>query len=424
MKNGIITADQLQAAIDAQDTPPRPAHRRNARRTGLPVARSAGPAHPRTDRGGGVLPVHLDAGHVQLRGRRAAPTSRSSWSRSIPSRCCSRARGGWTSGALDREEDPDVRHRLRHRPAQAADQRRGADARTAGAAGAGRRPARRAADHRRVGPRGVRRRQAALRAGHRRGSCTASARRRPPSRRCPRRASRSTTISAWPSTRPGCSTRRCGSSAAWSTCGERQRGPVLHRAGAPAPGAVGRGARRATSRRRPSRRRCRPCTHNLAFALERLGRSPKPSAPCRKRPSGRRQQPAHPDLARHAGPARPATSCGADEALAAARPLWAARPPSPAWYHYSALVAALLGDTAARPDGARRGRGRAPARAVLYNNLAVVLERRNAGPAAAAALDRALAEDARRAPDPQEPRRHRLPRRATSTRRSRPTSAR
>jgi tetratricopeptide (TPR) repeat protein len=38
--------------------------------------------------------------------------------------------------------------------------------------------------------------------------------------------------------------------------------------------------------------------------------------------------------------------------------------------------------------------GAHPHSAVLYNNLAVVLERRNAGPAAAAALDRALAEDA------------------------------
>ena len=53
----------------------------------------------RADRGGGLLPVHLDAGDVQLRGGRRARRSRTSSSRSIRSRCCSRARAASTSGA-------------------------------------------------------------------------------------------------------------------------------------------------------------------------------------------------------------------------------------------------------------------------------------------------------------------------------------
>ena len=55
--------------------------------------------HAAPDRGGGLLPVHLDLGDLQLRGRRPAGAARTSSSASTPSRCCSRARAGWTSGA-------------------------------------------------------------------------------------------------------------------------------------------------------------------------------------------------------------------------------------------------------------------------------------------------------------------------------------
>ena len=53
---------------------------------------------------------------------------------------------------------------------------------------------------------------------------------------------------------------------------------------------------------------------------------------------------------------------GADAALAAARPLFGKRPPTPAWFHYAALAAALLGDVDARGGVLSGGRRRASAR--------------------------------------------------------------
>lgn len=133
--------------------------------------------------------------------------------------------------------------------------------------------------------------------------------------------------------------------------------------------------------------------HNMAYALERLGRNAE-------------AQRALQDAAKRSGGTSPQiqTSIGivalragdlaaADEALAAARPLWGVRPPSPAWYHYAALAAALLGDLARAQTLLDEAVGAHPHSAALHNNLAVVLERRNDPQGAAAALDRALTED-------------------------------
>ena len=84
---------------------------------------------------------------------------------------------------------------------------------------------------------------------------------------------------------------------------------------------------------------------------------------------------------------------GADSALSGARPLWGSKPPSPAWYHYAGLTAALLGDLPRAQSVLEEGVGAHPRSAPLLNNLAVVLERRNASDQAMAVLERALAED-------------------------------
>ena len=77
-----------------------------------------------------------------------------------------------------------------------------------------------------------------------------------------------------------------------------------------------------------------------------------------------------------------------------ARPLFGTRPPTPAWFHYAALAAALSGDI----DGAATILGDGvtahPHAAILLNNLAVVLERRGDSDAALAIAERALNEDA------------------------------
>jgi tetratricopeptide (TPR) repeat protein len=65
----------------------------------------------------------------------------------------------------------------------------------------------------------------------------------------------------------------------------------------------------------------------------------------------------------------------ADAALAAARPLFGARPPTPAWFHYSGLAAALLGEGNRAAATLHEGVVAHPHAAVLLNNLAAVLER-------------------------------------------------
>ncbi len=133
--------------------------------------------------------------------------------------------------------------------------------------------------------------------------------------------------------------------------------------------------------------------HNLAYALERLGRCPEAQralqeASARSRGSSPQIQTSIGIVALLSG-----DLAAADEALAAARPLWGKRAPSAAWYHHAALAAALLGDLARAQTLLDEAVGAHPHSAVLYNNLAVVRERQNAAEEAAAALDRALSED-------------------------------
>jgi len=133
--------------------------------------------------------------------------------------------------------------------------------------------------------------------------------------------------------------------------------------------------------------------HNLAHALERLGRYDEAKAAL--------------DGAIKRGGAKDAriqTSLGvvhlragdvaaADSALHAARPLFGTKPPTAPWYHYSALTAALLGDLERAHNLLVEGLAAHPHAAPLYNNLAAVQERRGYHPEALAAAERGVQED-------------------------------
>ncbi len=134
--------------------------------------------------------------------------------------------------------------------------------------------------------------------------------------------------------------------------------------------------------------------HNRAYALERLGRFAEAQAALQEAARLSRGKDARIQTSVGIVALRAGDLAEADDALAAARALWEKRPPSPAWYHYAALTAALLGDLGRAQSLLEEAVGVHPHSAVLYNNLAVVLERRSDPAGAAAALDRALTEDA------------------------------
>ena len=84
----------------------------------------------------------------------------------------------------------------------------------------------------------------------------------------------------------------------------------------------------------------------------------------------------------------------ADAALTAARPLFGKRPPTPAWFHYMGLTAALRGDGARSAAILNEGVAAHPHSAVLLNNLAAVLERDADYDGARSIAERGVQEDA------------------------------
>jgi tetratricopeptide (TPR) repeat protein len=115
--------------------------------------------------------------------------------------------------------------------------------------------------------------------------------------------------------------------------------------------------------------------HNLAYALEQQGRYEEARV-------------ALDEAVRRGGGDEPRvqTSIGvvslmtgdlraADAAFADARPLFGKRPPTAAWFHYTGLTAALLGDTSRASTVLAEGIATHPHAAPLFNNLAAVLER-------------------------------------------------
>jgi tetratricopeptide (TPR) repeat protein len=83
----------------------------------------------------------------------------------------------------------------------------------------------------------------------------------------------------------------------------------------------------------------------------------------------------------------------ADALLASARSLWGKRTPSPAWFHYASLAAALTGDLDRALLLITEGVETHPQSAVLYNTLAAIEERRGELRLAAQAAERGLRED-------------------------------
>ena len=133
--------------------------------------------------------------------------------------------------------------------------------------------------------------------------------------------------------------------------------------------------------------------HNLAFALERLGRfeearSELEEAMLRGGSDDPRMHTSLGVLTLRLGSAG-----GADEILTAARPLWGKRAPSPAWYHYASLAAALTGDVQRAIALLSEGIGHHPHAAALFNNLAAAHERRGDLPEAASNAERGAHED-------------------------------
>lgn len=137
-----------------------------------------------------------------------------------------------------------------------------------------------------------------------------------------------------------------------------------------------------------------PVYHNLAYALERLGRYDEAAAALDE--AAQRGRADDPRLLTSRGvlALRRGDIAAADEALTGARAAWGQRTPPAAWFHYAGLVAALHGDLERALRVLDEGATRHPHAAPLHNNLAVALERHNDAAAALAAVERGLLEDA------------------------------
>ncbi|HLA90857.1 MAG TPA: DUF4388 domain-containing protein [Gemmatimonadaceae bacterium] len=133
--------------------------------------------------------------------------------------------------------------------------------------------------------------------------------------------------------------------------------------------------------------------HNLAFALERMGQL-GPAREALKEAvhrGGERDPRVHTSLGVLA--LREGDLEAASAAFTVARPLFTSRAPSPAWFHYAALSAALAGKTDEAIALLSEGVQAYPRAAVLLNNLAVALERKMNFTGAFTVLERGVAED-------------------------------
>ena len=133
--------------------------------------------------------------------------------------------------------------------------------------------------------------------------------------------------------------------------------------------------------------------HNLAYALERLGRYEEAAAALDE--AVRRGGGQDPRILTSRGVValRLGDVAGAEDRLAECRGLWGKRGPVAAWYHYAALVAALRGDAARAVELLSEGVAAHPHSGVLLNNLAAAHERTGALREVDPMLERGLAED-------------------------------
>ncbi|HVZ47599.1 MAG TPA: DUF4388 domain-containing protein [Gemmatimonadaceae bacterium] len=133
--------------------------------------------------------------------------------------------------------------------------------------------------------------------------------------------------------------------------------------------------------------------HNLAYALERLGETAKAREALAEalHRGGDRDPRVHTSMGVLA--LRDGALSAAEAAFATARSLTGNKQPSAAWYHFTALTAALGGGLDRAVGLLQEAVATYPASAVLYNNLAVALERKGRMDAALEAAERGAAED-------------------------------
>ena len=133
--------------------------------------------------------------------------------------------------------------------------------------------------------------------------------------------------------------------------------------------------------------------HNLAYALERLGQYDRAQTALNE--AIRRGGAKDPRIQTSVGVValRSGDVVAANAALAIARPLFGTRPPTAAWFHYTALTAALLGELDRALAVLSEGIGLHPHAASLHNNLAAVQERRGYHPEALHAAEKGVLED-------------------------------
>ncbi|MEO7362116.1 MAG: DUF4388 domain-containing protein [Gemmatimonadaceae bacterium] len=137
-----------------------------------------------------------------------------------------------------------------------------------------------------------------------------------------------------------------------------------------------------------------PVFHNLAFALEQLGRYTDAElalAEAVRRGGGDDPRTC---LAQAVLALKSGELAHAEERLGTARALWGARQPSAPWFHYAGLAAALAGDVPRAISILESGVDVHPHSVALHNNLAVAHERRGSYEAAARIVEHALLEDA------------------------------
>jgi tetratricopeptide (TPR) repeat protein len=143
-----------------------------------------------------------------------------------------------------------------------------------------------------------------------------------------------------------------------------------------------------------SRRAINPAVyHNLAYALERLGRYDEAADVLAQAVRVGGHDP-RTRLAAGVLALRRGDIAEADAAMNDAAALWDRRPKPAAWFHYAALTAALANDIDRAIALLSNGVSAHPHSAVLLNNLGVALERRGRNPDAAVAFERGALEDA------------------------------
>ena len=133
--------------------------------------------------------------------------------------------------------------------------------------------------------------------------------------------------------------------------------------------------------------------HNLAYALERLGRYQEAHAALEEAIRRGAKEDARVRTSLGVLALRLGEVADADATLSTARPLWGKRPPPAAWFHFAGLAAALAGDVDRAITLLTEGAALHPNAAPLHNNLAVLHERRGDYAEAAAHAERGVHED-------------------------------